>query len=136
MSQKNGSRSVSSYTEALDSNHASYITRRLAQHARSMAMGTRPLPTDSPVLYFQPIERGHMSEGGLSDRYSPKAIFAGDIQMSSHNGNIPLGGTNYPPIGAEPGIYTGLHDDYDICCRLHVTFGNIYQNITIQCTHM
>ena len=33
--------------------------------------------------------------------------------MSSHDGNIPLGGTNYPPIGAEPGIYTGLHDDYD-----------------------
>ena len=33
--------------------------------------------------------------------------------MSSCDGNIPLGGTNYPPIGAEPGIYTGLHDDYD-----------------------
>ena len=33
--------------------------------------------------------------------------------MSSHDGNIPLGGTNYPPISAEPGIYTGLHDDYD-----------------------
>ena len=76
-------------------------------------MGTRSLPTDSPVPYFQPIERGHMSEGGLSDRYSPKAISVGDIQMSSCDGNIPLGGTNYPPIGAEPGIYTGLHDDYD-----------------------
>ena len=24
-----------------------------------------------------------------------------------------MGGTNYPPVGAEPGIYTGLHDDYD-----------------------
>ena len=24
-----------------------------------------------------------------------------------------MGGTNYPHIGAEPGIYTGLHDDYD-----------------------
>ena len=24
-----------------------------------------------------------------------------------------MGGTNYHPIGAEPGIYTGLHDDYD-----------------------
>ena len=54
-----------------------------------------------------------MSEGGLSDRYSPKAISVGDIQMSSHDGNIQLGGTNYPPIGTEPGIYTGLHDDYD-----------------------
>ena len=32
-----------------------------------MATGTRSLPTDSPVPYFQPIERGHMSEGRLSD---------------------------------------------------------------------
>ena len=95
-SQKNGSRSVSSSTEALDSDHARYITRRIAQHARSMAMGTRSLPTDSPVPYFQPIERGHMSEGGLSDRYSPKAIFAGDIQMSSCDDHIPSGVTNYP----------------------------------------
>ena len=38
---------------------------------------------DSPVPYFQPIERGHMSEGGLSDRYSPKAIFVGGVQTSS-----------------------------------------------------
>ena len=112
-SQRNGSWSVSSSTEALDSDHARYITRRIAQHARSMATGTRSLPTDSPVPYFQPIERGHMSEGGLSDRHLPKAIFAGGIQMSSCDGNIPMGGTNYPPIGTEPGIYTGLHDDYD-----------------------
>ena len=76
-------------------------------------MGARSLPTDSPIPYFQPIERGHMSESGLSDRYSPKVISVGDIQMSSRDGNIPLGGTNYPPISAEPGIYTGLHDDYD-----------------------
>ena len=78
-----------------------------------MATGTRSLPTDSPVPYFQPREIGHMSEGGLSDRYSPKAIFAGSVQMSSHDGNVPLGGINYPPVAAEPGIYTGLHDDYD-----------------------
>ena len=93
---RNGSRSVSSSTEALDSDHTRYITRRIAQHARTMAMGTRSLPTDSPVPYFQPIEREHMSEGGLSDRYSPTAIYVGDIQMSSHDGNIPSGGTNYP----------------------------------------
>ena len=31
--------SVSSSTEALDSDHARYITRRIAQHARTMAMG-------------------------------------------------------------------------------------------------
>ena len=111
--QRNGSRSVSSSTEALYSDHARYITRRIAQHARSMATGTRSLPTDSPVPYFQPMERGHMSEGALSDRNSPKAIFVGGVQMSSHDGNVPLGGINYPPVAAEQGIYTGLHDDYD-----------------------
>ena len=109
--QRNGSRSVSSSTEASD--HAKYITRRIAQHARSMATGTRPLPTDSPVPYFQLIERGHMSEGGLSDRNSPKAIFVGVVQISSCDGNIPSGGIKYPPVTAELGIYTGLHDDYD-----------------------
>ena len=62
-----------------------------------MATGTRSLCTDSPVPYFQPIEKGHMSEGGLSDRYSPKSIFVGDIQTSSRDSNIPLGGTNFPP---------------------------------------
>ena len=54
-----------------------------------------------------------MSEGGLSDRNSPKAIYVGGVQMSSQDGNIPLGGIQYPPVNAEPGIYTGLHDDYD-----------------------
>ena len=33
--------------------------------------------------------------------------------MSLWDGNIPLGGNQYPPVTAEPGIYTGLHDDYD-----------------------
>ena len=75
-SQRNRSRSVSSSTEALDSDHARYITSRIAQHARSMANGNRSLPTDSPVPYFQPIERGHMSEGGLSD-HSQRVVFLG-----------------------------------------------------------
>ena len=112
-SQRNGSRSVLSSTEALDSDHARYITRRIAQHARLMATGTRSLPTVSPIPYFQPIERGHMSEGGPSDRNLPKAIFAGGVQMSSHGGHVPLGGINYYPVAAEPHIYPGLHDDYD-----------------------
>ena len=66
-SQRNGSRSVLSSTEALDSDHARYITIRITQHARSMAAGTRSLSIDSPVPYFQPLERGHMSEGVPSD---------------------------------------------------------------------
>ena len=48
-SHRNRSRSVSSSTEALDSDHARYITSKITQHARSLATGTRSLPTDSPV---------------------------------------------------------------------------------------
>ena len=80
-SQSNRSRSVSSSTEASDSNHARYITCRIAQHARSMATNTRSLPTNSPVPYFQPIERGTMSEARLSDMGSPEAISAGGIPI-------------------------------------------------------
>ena len=66
-SQRNRSRSVSSSTEALDSDHARSITRRITQYARSMATGTRSLHTDSSVPYFQPLERGHVSEGVSSE---------------------------------------------------------------------
>ena len=66
-SQINRSRSVSSSTEALDSDHARYITSRITQHVRSLATGTRSLPTDSPVPYFQQPERGHVLEGEHSD---------------------------------------------------------------------
>ena len=65
--QRNRSRSVSSSIEALDLDHARYITSRITQHAWSMAVGTRSLSTDSPVPYFQPLERGHVSEGVPSD---------------------------------------------------------------------
>ena len=78
-SQRKRSRSVSSSTEALHSDHARYITCQIAQHTRSMATSTRSLPTDSPVPYFQPIERGHMSEGRLSDMDSQKVVFARGI---------------------------------------------------------
>ena len=54
----NRSRSVSSSTEVLDSDHARYITSRIVQHTRAMATGTRSLPTDSPVPYFQQISPG------------------------------------------------------------------------------
>ena len=68
-SQMNRSRSVSSSTEALDSDHARHITSRIVQHARSMATGTRSLPADSPVPYFHQIqhEGGQVSEGIPSD---------------------------------------------------------------------
>ena len=82
-SQRNRSRSVSSSTEALDSDHARFITSRIAQHARTMAARTRSLPTNFPVPYFQPIERGPMSEGRLSDMGSLDVAFATDMQMPS-----------------------------------------------------
>ena len=82
-SQGNRSRSVSFSTEALDSDHARFITSRIAQHARAMASSMRSLPTNSPVPYFQPIERGHMSEGRLSDMGSIDIMFAPDMQRLS-----------------------------------------------------
>ena len=82
-SQRNRSRSVSSSTEALDPDHARFITSRIAQHARTMAASTRSLPTDSPVPYFHPIARGPMSEGRLSDMGSIDVVFAADMQMPS-----------------------------------------------------
>ena len=114
-SQRNRSRSVSSSTEALDSNHVRYITCRIAQHARSMAAGTRSLPTNSPVPYFQPIEREHMSEGRLSDMGSQEAIFAGGMHMSPWETTELPGGIGYHPAVSEidrVSNYTRL-DDYD-----------------------
>ena len=110
--QRNRSRSVSSSTEALESDHARYITRRIAQYARSMATGTRSLPTDSPVPYFQPIERGHMSEGRLSDLGLQEGVYAPPYVNPQ---TVNLGGTDYHPNASEThrvSTYTGL-DDYD-----------------------
>ena len=119
-SQRNRSRSVSSFTEALDSNHAKYITCRIAQHARSMATGTRSLPTNSPVPYFQPFERGHMSEGRHSDMDSQEAMFVRGMhilpqQVNPWETTELLGGIGYHPVVSEVdrvSTYTGL-DDYD-----------------------
>ena len=72
MSRMHRSRSVSS-TEALDSDHARYITSRIAQHAQSLATGTRSLTTNSPGLYFQPIphEKGKTPKGMPGDMDLP-----------------------------------------------------------------
>ena len=60
----NKPQSISSSTEALESDQARFVTRTIAEHARMMATRTRSLPTDSPVP-FLPIDRRHMSEGSL-----------------------------------------------------------------------
>ena len=112
--QRNRSRSAPSSTEALESDHARYITRRIAQHARSMATSTRSLPTDSPVPYCQPIERGYMSEGRLSDLGSQEGVYA-PLYVNPWEQTINIDGTDYHPNASETDrvfIYTGL-DDYD-----------------------
>ena len=119
--QRNRSRSVSSFTEALDSDHARYITSKISQHARSMDTGTRSLPTDSPVPYFQPLERGHVSEGVLSDIGSPEGALHGSVQMPPHHAHLdvfpylPSGGIEYNlkfSNKKDISTYTALHD-YD-----------------------
>ena len=121
-SQRNRSRSVSSSTEALDSDHARYITSQIAQHARSMVTSTRSLPTDSTVPYFQPIERGYVSDGIPSDIGSLGDAPHRGMQIPPHHADlgeishIPPGGMEYHPVVSEPdrlSTNTGL-DDYDI----------------------
>ena len=104
-SQMNRSRSVSSSTESLHSDHARYITSRITQHARSMAMGTRYLPTDSPVPYFQQPERGHVSEGVPSDIDLPVGALheIQNVQIPPRHANsdifpyLPSSGIEYDP---------------------------------------
>ena len=68
-----------------------------------MATGTRSLPTDSPVPYFQPLERGHVSEGVPSDIGSPEGALCGSVQMPPHHANsdvfpyLSSGGIEYNP---------------------------------------
>ena len=105
---RNRSRSISSSTEALESDHARYVTRKIVQHARSMATGTRSLPTDSPISYFQPIGRGYMSEGSQEGVYATPYV-----DPSEHTVNID--GTDYHSEITETdrvSTFTGL-DDYD-----------------------
>ena len=74
-----------------------------------MATGTRSLPTDSPIPYFQPIERGYMSEGSQEGVYVTLYV-----DPSEHTINI--GGTDYHSEITETdriSTFTGL-DDYDI----------------------
>ena len=111
-SQRNRSRSVSSSTEALESDHARYITRRIAQHARSMATSTRSLPTDSTAPYFQPIESGHISEGRLSDLCLHENVYIPPY-VNPWEKTIRPGGTDYHPNASEidrVSTYTGLDD--------------------------
>ena len=105
---RNRSKSISTSTEALESDHARYVTRKIVQHARSVATSTQSLLTDSPVPYFQPVGRGYMSEGSREDVYATPYV-----DPSEHTVNT--GGTDYHSEMAETdrvSTFTGL-DDYD-----------------------
>ena len=64
-SQRVSSRSVSSSTEALDSEQARMTTQRILQHTRS-------LPNNSPVPYVSMTDREYRSDSGLSERYTTR----------------------------------------------------------------
>ena len=64
-SQRVSSRSISSSTEALDSEQARMTMQRILQHTRS-------LPTNSPVPYASMTDREYRSDSGLSERYTTR----------------------------------------------------------------
>ena len=112
---RNSPQSISSSTEALESDHARYITRRIVQHARSMATHTRSLPTNSSVPYFQPVERGYMSEGSQEGVYATPFI-----EPSEHTLN--MGGTDYYSEITETdrvSNFTGLDDNDTLFAARH-----------------
>ena len=78
-SQRVSSRSISSSTEALDSDQARQTTRRILQHTRS-------LPTDSPVPQVLTTDREYRSDSGLSDRYTTRTPMAPGVDRSSYLG--------------------------------------------------
>ena len=86
-----------------------------------MATGTRSFPTDSPVPYFQPLEKGHVSEGVPSDIGVSEGALQGSIQVPPHHANsdvfpyLPSSGIEYNPRVFEQdrlSTYTGPND-YD-----------------------
>ena len=85
-----------------------------------MAAGTRSLPTDSPVPYFQPLERGHESEGVPSDIGVLKGVLHGSIQVPPCHANsdvfpyLPSSGIEYNSGDFEQdrlSTYTGLDNN-------------------------
>ena len=67
-----------------------------------MARGTRSLPTDSPVPYFQPIERGYISESSQEGVYAPP--YVNPLEQTTN-----IGGTDYHPNASEIDRVPYLH---------------------------
>ena len=99
-SQKVSSRSVSSSTEALDSEQARMTTRRILQHTRS-------LPTYSPVPYASMTDREYRSDSGLSERYTTRIPMVRREDESSYTteyGDYALLGNRTPTTSSIGGI--------------------------------
>ena len=92
-SQRVSSRSVSSSTEALDSDQARQTTQRILQHTRS-------LPTSSPELQIQIMGRESKSDSGLSNRYITRMpmVIGGD--RSSYRSNYMTEYDDYATLGS------------------------------------
>ena len=78
-SQRVGSRSISSSTDALDSGQVRQTTRRILQHTRS-------LPINSPVPHIPSTDREYRSDSDLSHRYTIRTPMATGVDRSSYMG--------------------------------------------------
>ena len=85
------SRSISSTTEALDSDQARQTTRRILQHTRS-------LPTSSPEPQIQLIGREYRSDSGLSERYVTRTPMTIGGDRSSYRSDYTTGYDDYAAL--------------------------------------
>ena len=91
-SQRVSSRSISSSTEALDSDQARQTMQRILQHARS-------LPTNSPVPYVSMTDREYRSDSGLSERYITRIPVATGGDRSSYRSDYMTEQDDYATLG-------------------------------------
>ena len=91
-SQRVSSRSISSSTEALDSDQARQTMQRILQHTRS-------LPTNSPVPYVSMTDREYRSDSGLSERYTTRIPMATSGDRSSYRSDYMTEYEDYATLG-------------------------------------
>ena len=91
-SQRVSSRSVSSSTEALDSDQARQTMQRILQHTRS-------LPTNSPVPYVSMTDREYRSDSGLSEKYTTRIPMATGGDRSSYRSDYMTEYEDYATLG-------------------------------------
>ena len=91
-SQRVSSRSITSSTEALDSDQARLTTQRILQHKKS-------LPTNSPVPYVSMTDREYRSDSGLSERYATRIPMAISGDRSSYRSDYVTEYEDYATLG-------------------------------------